>query len=571
MTDHNPIISQRELDDAASAWGAGHSATTMRDLRQHVKQIASLVTTGYNITESPGAMWGADLTDRVIYWRATSSTPPNDILNSDELLHEITEKAFNIRFSGRWKLPEDADPLEFWRFISAMESMRVGRLAGEEFASFSKIAQAHRQKELRWHFDEAEGYSRLDQVLLSYMALEYGMEPLGTKENRDFAKDTWEMGVSRTVNAASTGSMASMLEAIYNEIKDADEQGRAPSAANIPSDFADDGADSPSSTPSKDPEEGGEDEQSLGDHSEFQKLMGMAQSSTTQEAQDRLTEALQQEIHNIQQGAAISHMMTGEPTGGQDVSELMGQHAGMISVDNPGTSRWEQAKQDVRPQINVLARQLESKLQHNAQDDWRSGQRRGQLEVNRAFRSLISDFSIFRDRTEVGEHDYNFLIAVDRSGSQGSRIGKILESVVLVVESLERAGLRNAVIPWDTVPQSRKGFMDPLSHEMKDRVGSYVSRTGGGTYEAPVLIIAQEEFRKVRGRKVLITITDGQTNNPDESERLMAELESEGVVCLAISVKCAVPRHYRHSIRIDDVSDLSRLLPTFVAQTIRRG
>jgi cobalamin biosynthesis protein CobT len=253
------------------------------------------------------------------------------------------------------------------------------------------------------------------------------------------------------------------------------------------------------------------------------------------------------------------------------MSDVIGHQAGMETIDNEAEEAlWEYAKRAVRPQINVLSRQLEAKLRHNAQDDWRSGQRRGQLEVNRAFRSLISDFAIFRDRQEIGDHEYAFLITVDRSGSQSQRIQQILESVVLVTESLERAGLPCAVIPWDTVPQGRKSFSEPLS-SARDRLSRYVGRVGGGTYEAPALIIAQEEFRKVRGKKVLITITDGQTNNPEESAALMMELEREGVSCLAISVKCAVPRHYRHSIRIEDAAELSRILPTFIAQTIRRG
>jgi hypothetical protein len=248
-----------------------------------------------------------------------------------------------------------------------------------------------------------------------------------------------------------------------------------------------------------------------------------------------------------------------------------GKNANARPADINGEASWNQAKDRMRPHINALRRKLEVTLRNNAMDDWEPGLKRGQLDAGVAWRSLAGNNDIFRDRTEVGALDYSFGIIVDMSSSQAQRRKALLESAVLVAEALEGAGLKWFMLPWNEYPQRGKRFRDPLSRR-KGSLGRHIGSPWGGTYEAPALIFAEDEFgRAPSHHKFMITLTDGQTRAPHESKSLVEDLEDQGVRCMGIGVQYKAPAHYPERMSVDDAAELVRILPLLIGQVVKKG
>ena len=118
------------------------------------------------------------------------------------------------------------------------------------------------------------------------------------------------------------------------------------------------------------------------------------------------------------------------------------------------------------------------------------------------------------------------------------------------------------LLPFKRISQPLRDYAPQLARSL--------GRPRGGTYEAPALVWAQDEFKKARGTKVLITITDGETRRPHDSQVVIQELHDAGVRCTAISIKHAVPKHYPHSTRINDAHELVKLLPNIINEVVRK-
>ena len=190
-----------------------------------------------------------------------------------------------------------------------------------------------------------------------------------------------------------------------------------------------------------------------------------------------------------------------------------------------------------------------------------------------AYTSMNGNVNIYRERNAVGAVDYTFGILVDKSGSQRNRIMTVFESCVMVAEATEQAGIKTFMLPWNEKPGEIKPLNESYSKHA-GRLSTDILHSCGGTYEAPSLILAKDEFLRTSpgSKKVLITITDGETQYKNESRQLINELHQAGVSCCAISIAHPKPpKHYDESHYIPDAQVLMTLLPRIINQVVKKG
>jgi hypothetical protein len=569
MDEGSPIFGEGQPTDRDTRWDGNITALSLRRIRTAVKQTASLVATGGPIFEEPGPNWAASLQERRIFWRPTK--PMGGTYSANELLALIGHEAAHINWSGGWDVPPSFDPDKFHRFVNAGEDIRIERLLGLDLPGFPGAKQELYDNAMKHHKDHAEKLSLIDQVGLSYLGIENGAGPVGSEDAKKFAEATWPK-VNRICNANSTERMARMLEAIYKELNQAENQDRSPDPSNIPGDCDAGGSDSPSENPERSPIPSKEEleqakqarqkleRDSIGRLSTKDLLKEMKKGANDQSTKDRIQRLIDREQEAEDQGERAKTMQ-----GGHKPGEEHGNY-------RPDEMIWDGAVDRMRPNINSLSKRLQATLRTNAESDWEPGQRKGQLDPSQAWRSLTGDMNVFRTPTQIGARDYTFAVTIDRSSSQCDVAEELLDATALICEGIERAGLGLFAIPWDRGPHVHKPFGQPLK-EYKGVLGGAVGRPSGGTYEAPALVIAQQALRTVSsGHKILITITDGATSNQPESETVLAELEHEGVRCIGISVNADYdPTHYPRRFNVPSPAELTQLLPRLVNEQVRKG
>ena len=147
----------------------------------------------------------------------------------------------------------------------------------------------------------------------------------------------------------------------------------------------------------------------------------------------------------------------------------------------------------------------------------------------------------------------------------------MLKATVLLGESFEKANMPWFVIPWEYVLREGKGIGDSIRVQ-KRQVGANIARPSGGTYEAPALVAAMEQFKRVAsGHRVLFVLSDGETIQKHESQILADELEDIGVRVIAIGIGIPAPDHHRIQVEIGSADELVDVMPKLVNEIVRKG
>jgi hypothetical protein len=409
----------------------------------------------------------------------------------------------------------------------------------------------------------------VDQVGLNLLWNEKGLALYGSDDAKRITLEAFDQ-ISRVANAESTQDVADGVLDLYLRIRKFDPNNpQATTGDNLDTKGTE--RDEPTGQPVR---SSGDSEGPL---STGKMLRGMAKDAkgSGKQALDRIVSA---DTQAEADAAAAAQAQTGELPEMTDRDQLpyygigRGQH---VRNDPDGAAKWERVSKQMKGQTNTLAGRLRAVLRHNAMDVYESGKRRGQLNTRKAYRAKAGNPRIFRQRHSIGSHDYTFGIIVDRSGSMGSgagsNLGKAFEVAVMISEALEKVDLPCFIIPWDDGPNHVKRAKQRLGPH-KQMLGGLFNSGGGGTYEAPALVIAQEEFAKITsGHRLMFTITDGGTNSPEESKQLIDELHEMGVRTVAIGINFQPARHYRDTLRVSNASELATILPRFINQMVRRG
>lgn len=536
------------------------SALHLRNIGIRVRQTASLISGHNKIRERQGALWAANMDERIIYWRATHPFKPDEYLSDDQVLFLTIHEAAHLEISGGFDCPEPPvvdDKVRFHRFWNAVEDIRIEKWAKMKFPGVEHLC---RELHVEFHdlmlgtFKDKKnpGIHIADQVGLNYLNRAEGLEAWGEKRCRKFVDKTWPQ-IENIVNTSKSSSEVSdRILPIYKELMDlfTEEEKKASGEDEGDVIFVDmDGDGFSRSTDS----EGGK-----GKVLSFKELLeGIAQDADDGETKRRITVVIKS------QEAA------------EEIAEQLAQ-AGIGSEASgfeDNTSDWAQSAAHNRGPINVLARRLETKLAHNAADRWDVRLKRGKLHSRNAHRSMRGDMKVFRKKDVVGKCDYDFCITIDVSGSQSGRAQELLAATVIFAEAIERASMGLSIITWDAEMRHWKNWYTPLK-SAQGIIGADLAHPGGGTYEAQALRVAEDliRHRLMLERSVfLITITDGQTASPEESREIIHSLEARGVKTIGIGVQCPAPSHYDVKLSAQSGEELGLILPNLLSQIVKRG
>jgi hypothetical protein len=567
-----------------------HGALEMWRFRNEVRYTSSFLSIDGPVHEEPGPNWACDFDKRIVFWRPTSPWPPYDDLTPDEVLFLVGHEAAHLDFTGGWDTPkgwDDEKKLRFCRFVNCVEDIRVERLQGVRFPGFEKMRVPLNSEALLNHRSKsAESYGIPDQVGLSWIALETGEPGIGHPSAMGFAEALWP-DVSRMCNADSTAQLADAVRPIFElldeqmekELGDQLAQGRTeagntgtgilgPFGEGLKPGDADPlkggGApfpSKPSDRPTKSPL--GRGNRSM---AEQEKLDGMSKDAHGR-GRKKLKADLTEEREVGHKSAESAKMM-----GGHQAGNRRGNAA------SPNT-QWDSFARMHRGEISALSRRFRAVLKTNAADSYTDGHRRGRLNSRRAPKAVAGNNHIFRQRKAIGAQDYTFGILTDVSGSMkeygSSKYPKkctpALIATVIIAEACERNGLGTFVVPWEFVVREWKPLHVPL-REKTGQIGADIMKPDGGTYEAPALLVAVDEFARVRsGHKMLFVISDGETRGKSESKTIAEDLEARGVRVVAIGLGVQPASHYSTRVHVSDPGELIEVLPRFINEMMRKG
>ena len=194
-------------------------------------------------------------------------------------------------------------------------------------------------------------------------------------------------------------------------------------------------------------------------------------------------------------------------------------------------TEYDKAYEKVADIINPLYIRLKRFFLPERHPKWQKGYPTGsRLDLEKAMQAEADPRyleKIWERKTIPHKFDYRFSILVDLSGSmQGEKIEETFKGVVVlaeVLEKLEQLGIQYEISGFSDSSKIFKEWKEKLNKELRNKLAEMKSWGGGGTETAEATKEAYQELLKNLGKdNFLITLTDGQPNNP---ERLKEELE----------------------------------------------
>lgn len=580
---------------------------SIRSARRQIKQLASIVAPGGRIHErmSGDPVWKADFNKRIIYWSPASAIPGRRWITHDELVYLTIHEAGHLEYSGNWTVPDLIQGglfnRTYHRWVNLIEDIRMERLVGEQFGRFREVAVDHTfyalDKLQRPHFAQQP---KIVQAELAFLALDVGYDLNNFKMDpnlRKWVEHRWPDLSQIIDDAPSTDDVQRRAFPIYLEllsqvpenerrgdiegqgedgwgkggvvlvdpdsdlgkaIRAALEEGRTDQRLPFRSGSAEDDEDN---TP-------GSADNVYGGDKAIRKVYVMLDE---REEEQKENDAQEMEGTYTADGGS-------EPDDDNPSSQRVAGR-GRSNRVNEGGESWDKIAQSRRREINSLAHQLRTVLRSNAQERMREGQRRGQINVRRAYRASAGNPNIFRQPMDIGGYRYVVGICPDISSSmstieRNSGI-KLLEPVVVLAEACERAGIEWFVLAWDTELGQIKHVRGQLDGATKQRLASGIYPRGG-TFEPCMLLEAENQFRHASAGSIpiLLTITDGATDGIEESVAMIDDMvESMGLHDISIFVNPGAgggPDHHKTNLRASDLRELGTVLPRTLKSIIRR-
>lgn len=567
------------------------SAYQIRQLQLRVKQTTSLIATQGPIKEEIGPYWAAKIAERTIIWRPTVEGEDR-VWSNDELLFLITHEASHLNYTGGFGWPNicggrpAGDALttkhptrlqsQFFRWVNAAEDIRIERLACKEMPGFADIRTPFYQRT----FEDAHrklfaGYGIIEQVWMGYFLIEHGidMKDYAFKPRAlDFVNRTWRY-YTRCCNAPSTENLARAIEPLFLallEVMNArtDDQAAHNLSGAISGGGLDGGSnagDEPSDNPSRSTGSNapGDADNPMSNPADV--LEGMAQDADGGRTKIQLSKQAADERKRQERAKACVKQSKGSSGGPSSIGAAYVSHADL--------ARWNIARQTLRSEITAISRQFGKVLQNNAADVYGGSYRRGKPNMRRAHRVERGNVNICRRRTEVGKKDYVVGLTVDCSGSMNRDTQGLLDTVVLLSEGLEKAGIGVFIALFNGGLIGIKKVTDRLTDSGTAAwLGGNV-RPSGMTYEAGALILADQEFsRYPKAGKFLFGITDGSTARAEESRTVIAEIVAKHRAdCINISIQHDVASHWPNGVRVNNVNETITIVTDELRKLVRKG
>jgi cobalamin biosynthesis protein CobT len=212
-----------------------------------------------------------------------------------------------------------------------------------------------------------------------------------------------------------------------------------------------------------------------------------------------------------------------------------------------------------------LTARLQGLVQAHTLTRHRTVQRGRSLSPAHLHRAGVGDPRIFRIKEYKVAPDTALHLLVDLSGSMsGGHDGIALDAAMALALALEPIkGVSRAVSAFPGLLGQDHNVTAILAHgeRVATRAGAFVQYARGGTPMTGALWFAAADLlARSEGRKVLLTLTDGEPNDVRSALDLIRRAAASGIECIGIGIRQDVSRLFPVAVRIDDIADLKTAL-----------
>jgi len=193
-------------------------------------------------------------------------------------------------------------------------------------------------------------------------------------------------------------------------------------------------------------------------------------------------------------------------------------------------TEYDKAYEEVADIINSLYNRLKRFFLPERHPKWKKGYPTGsRLDLAMAMQAEADPRyleRIWERKTVPHKFDYRFSILVDLSGSmRGEKIEKTFKGLVVLAEVLERLGIQYEILGFSDSCEIFKEWREKLSKESRERLAKMKTWGGGNTATTEATQKAYQELLKNLGKdNFLITLTDGQPNDPESLKQVLEEI-----------------------------------------------
>ena len=183
----------------------------------------------------------------------------------------------------------------------------------------------------------------------------------------------------------------------------------------------------------------------------------------------------------------------------------------------PNRTAYDQMADENADLIGGLEGSLKAELRRRRASGWETGYRAGSGPVH--LRSRVSEVArdvpafaslAFQQLTEEEQLDYAAFLLVDLSPSMRNRVMHAFRGAVVVVEGCSRAEIPIGVAGFSNSLFEAKGIDEPLTPEVKSRLGGFAQNLGSSTDMGWAMDEASKRLADaLQKNKVLLVLTDG--------------------------------------------------------------
>lgn len=231
------------------------------------------------------------------------------------------------------------------------------------------------------------------------------------------------------------------------------------------------------------------------------------------------------------------------------------------------------------PSDYVTIRKIQKELQElrlRLEGYWNREQPTGKVNVyDYMTRNAGDDFDVFDRWIESVEEQggLEVVLLVDASGSMGygpynsgQHITKATRSAWVLKRALEEADSRVTVLSFNSSPYRVLYGPNELAHQDQYR---WIAASGGTDPSAAIRESARLMDSTDKPNKLVVMLTDGQLNNPADSQLAVEWLNEQGVITAVVGLNNAVQRYGTHKAMVGlDIESASEL-PKFVQSLVR--
>jgi hypothetical protein len=201
-------------------------------------------------------------------------------------------------------------------------------------------------------------------------------------------------------------------------------------------------------------------------------------------------------------------------------------------------TEYDKVYEEVADVINPLYVRFKKFFLPERHPKWRKGYPIGsRLDLEKAMQAEADPRyleKLWERKTIPHKFDYRFSILVDLSGSmQGEKIEETFKGMVVLTEVLEKLGIQSEILGFSEQSEIFKGWREKLNKESREKLVRIKDWGGGGTATTEATQKAYQELLKNLGKdNFLITLTDGEPNNPESLKKELAKIIKEKKVKL---------------------------------------